>query len=255
MEKLLKVKKTDNKSVTDQVFESLKNKIVNYEWVPGDRLPSENDLAESFGVSRMSIRMAIQKLIALGMVESKSGGGTYVIKFNFSSVVGNISGMMAHHIDYEDVNSFRNLIETKAVMLLKDKPINAKDIKYLEACCERMDKYSRNFDRAGFASADYDFHRHICKMSGNTMFVYSYELVGPIFLEYLDQHYRKFRLEKLFGLRYDDVIDYYLKAVAEHINIIEALKVNDIDRCVKIIDQLTASSPIARETETKSETE
>ena len=45
---------------------------------PGDRLPPERQLAEQLGVSRPSLREAIQKLAARGLVMSRQGGGTFV---------------------------------------------------------------------------------------------------------------------------------------------------------------------------------
>src|SRR5882762_1234506 len=44
----------------------------------GDKLPSENDLARSFGVSRPVVREAIGTLRAWGIVESKNGSGTFI---------------------------------------------------------------------------------------------------------------------------------------------------------------------------------
>ncbi len=45
---------------------------------PGERLPAERALAEEFGVSRPSVREAIQKLVARGLLLSRHGGGTFV---------------------------------------------------------------------------------------------------------------------------------------------------------------------------------
>ena len=45
---------------------------------PGDRIPSERELAAMLGVSRPSVREAIMVLDAMGLVEARQGGGTYV---------------------------------------------------------------------------------------------------------------------------------------------------------------------------------
>ncbi|MCD8514136.1 MAG: GntR family transcriptional regulator, partial [Nitrincola sp.] len=45
---------------------------------PGQRLPPERELAARFEVSRPSLREALQKLIARGLLTSRQGGGTYV---------------------------------------------------------------------------------------------------------------------------------------------------------------------------------
>ena len=49
----MKIKKV---SVVDQVSEALKEKLLNHTWEPGDKLPSEGELADTFGVNRLSVR-------------------------------------------------------------------------------------------------------------------------------------------------------------------------------------------------------
>jgi GntR family transcriptional repressor for pyruvate dehydrogenase complex len=81
-------------SSADAIYNALLDKIEKHYWDPGDRLPAENDLAEEYGVSRVTIRAVLQKLSALGLVETRSGGGTYVSKFNFFSLIQSVSGVM-----------------------------------------------------------------------------------------------------------------------------------------------------------------
>ena len=51
-------------------------------WQPGERLPAERQLAEQLGVSRPSLREAIQKLVSQGVLHSRRGAGTYVQERN-----------------------------------------------------------------------------------------------------------------------------------------------------------------------------
>ena len=61
-----------------QVREQLEQALARGEYQPGDRMPSERELSEMFGVSRVSIREAIRSLEARGLVEVKHGKGTIV---------------------------------------------------------------------------------------------------------------------------------------------------------------------------------
>ena len=70
-------------SASEQVFEALQSQISSGVWKVGDRLPSEGELAERYGVIRLTVRVALQKLNALGVVETRTGSGTYVIEFDF----------------------------------------------------------------------------------------------------------------------------------------------------------------------------
>ena len=70
-------------SVVDQVADEMKEKIVSGEWKPGDKLPSESDIAQMYGVNRLSVRMALQKLGTLGIIETRVGEGSFVQEFSF----------------------------------------------------------------------------------------------------------------------------------------------------------------------------
>jgi GntR family transcriptional repressor for pyruvate dehydrogenase complex len=66
------------KKISAQIAEQIRNSIMSGEFVPGDRLPPERELAEMFGVSRPSVREALNILGASGLVEVLQGGGTTV---------------------------------------------------------------------------------------------------------------------------------------------------------------------------------
>ena len=66
------------KKVSSQIAEQIRSSILNGEFSPGDKLPPERELAEMFGVSRPSVREALNILAAAGLVESYQGGGTLV---------------------------------------------------------------------------------------------------------------------------------------------------------------------------------
>lgn len=69
------------RSVPDEVAEQLTDVIVTGELPPGDQLPSERDLAERLGVSRPTVRAALTRLAAIGLVETRQGGGSTVQDF------------------------------------------------------------------------------------------------------------------------------------------------------------------------------
>ena len=61
-----------------QIKQAIKNWIISKEFNPGDKIPSENELADKFGVSRLTIRQAISQLSQEGFLISKRGEGTFV---------------------------------------------------------------------------------------------------------------------------------------------------------------------------------
>ncbi|MFA9414516.1 MULTISPECIES: GntR family transcriptional regulator [unclassified Streptococcus] len=60
------------------IRDELKKQVDERKWSVGDRLPSERDLAEAFGVSRMTLRQAVTLLVDEGVLERRVGSGTYV---------------------------------------------------------------------------------------------------------------------------------------------------------------------------------
>jgi GntR family transcriptional regulator len=61
-----------------QIKQTIRNWIVNKEFNPGDKIPSESELADKFSVSRLTVRQAISQLIQEGFLNSKRGEGTFV---------------------------------------------------------------------------------------------------------------------------------------------------------------------------------
>ncbi len=90
----MKKSRSSKNNVSDQIFEQLKDDIAHRVFAPGTKLPSENDLADSFGVGRISVRAAIQKLVAIGLAESRSGEGTFVKKTEASIYLNAIIPML-----------------------------------------------------------------------------------------------------------------------------------------------------------------
>ena len=71
-------KKIKNKSVVQTVVDSITKAIITGDLKPGDKIPTEMELAESFGVGRNSIREAIKILVYYGVLEIRRAEGTFV---------------------------------------------------------------------------------------------------------------------------------------------------------------------------------
>src|ERR1700677_5344910 len=62
----------------EQIVKQVEESILSGQLKPGDQLPAERDLAQSFGVSRTAVREAVKTLTEKGLVEAFSGRGTFV---------------------------------------------------------------------------------------------------------------------------------------------------------------------------------
>src|SRR5690554_7324802 len=74
----MEIGQIQQRRLSDNIVEQLETMILEGTLQPGQRLPAERALAEQFGVSRPSLREAVQKLVAKGLLISRQGGGNYV---------------------------------------------------------------------------------------------------------------------------------------------------------------------------------
>lgn len=70
-----------NQSLGDQVFEQLGREIVLGHFAPGEHLPPERTLVETFGVNRHVVREALKRLEQMGLIRGAQGDGTLVLDF------------------------------------------------------------------------------------------------------------------------------------------------------------------------------
>lgn len=171
----------------DQITTLLKERIINGEWDIGNKIPSENDLAAEFGVSRLTIRLSIQKLIALGLIETRIGEGNYIRKFSYAWYMEQISDILIKPGMLDDVQDFRRLLEIESARLAIE---NASD-----AQIEELDFYAKSFDEFTYntdldfetnldlyAEIDYKFHHKICEVSNNSLILLAFTAAKePIF--------------------------------------------------------------------------
>ena len=91
---------SDNKSTKlyEDIAAEMIAQIHSGELRPGDRLPPERALAETYNVSRTTIREALRSMEMMGCVESRVGGGTYIKAPSLSNIVDPFSMVMSQNL-------------------------------------------------------------------------------------------------------------------------------------------------------------
>lgn len=84
---LVALQRNGGEAIYSQIAKLLREEIASF-LTPGECLPSENDLAERFGVNRHTIRRAVDDLIAAGLLERRHGKGTFVLDAPTDYVLG-----------------------------------------------------------------------------------------------------------------------------------------------------------------------
>ena len=151
------MERTDNlKLLPDEVYENLLNKIVNKEWKIGDRIPSENALCKEYGVSRVSVRAALQKLQAQNMVITRPGRGTFVLsnRTGENAISMTVGKMDLSKNEFRYVVELRKAIEFTAVELMV-KYGHPEDFERLYDALEQMRDCGGDVEK--YVKADYDF--------------------------------------------------------------------------------------------------
>ena len=97
------------KKISEEIVSQVKQLISKGELKPGDRIPSERELATMLGVSRPSVREAIMVLEAMGFVESRQGGGTYVKALTEASIMNPLAKL----VEKRDPELLRSLAEVR----------------------------------------------------------------------------------------------------------------------------------------------
>ena len=105
------------KRVSDQVIEEIKNKIQSGEFPIDSKLPSENELAKMFNVSRVPIREALSALSSHGIIESIHGGGSWVRPKPFEKLIDQSLIDVISSKQIIDLLEMRIILATKATFL------------------------------------------------------------------------------------------------------------------------------------------
>ncbi|MFC0525860.1 FadR/GntR family transcriptional regulator [Pontibacillus salicampi] len=184
--------KIERKKVSMQVFDRIKEYIHEEKMKPGDRLPTEKQLSEMFGVSRTPVREALSVLEASGLTVSKQGGGSIV---QATSLTNLIEETQFEFVDSEEVLNLletRIILETEAARLAAERG-TAEDKERIKEKLEDL-RASQNDNRVGYKE-DIAFHNAIVQATYNPILVHSVESVTTLYDKAI-----RFSLKKNMGI-------------------------------------------------------
>lgn len=215
-------KAVKKQNVVDVVYEQIKNNISNDTWVPGEKMPSEPQLASMFQVSRVSIRSAVQKLRDLGVVVTYQGKGTFIAEnLNKDILLQDFSKPIMHLSENEffDMLTFRKTVEFKCIELAVQNSTD-EDLIKIENALSRMWLFTHDFKK--YSAADYEFHMAIVAASKNSVFVKAMMLMKETYLFYLEEINRVFGISK--------------ESVDAHRDVYIAIQSGDSKKAIAILD-------------------
>jgi DNA-binding FadR family transcriptional regulator len=157
-----------DKPLYQSIADKLAQQIDDGKYPPGSRLPAERELAESFGVSRVTIREAEIALQALGRIRIKTGSGVYVE----DSSSGQGTGFPL--ITAFELTEARALFESEAAALAAEQ-MSDETVAELEGLVEIMSSTGRDDEEGELA--DQQFHRAVAAASNNAAIMYVIEIL------------------------------------------------------------------------------
>ena len=159
--------------VSDVVVRNIEALILEGTLCPGEKLPPERELAKRMEVSRPSLREALQKLEARGLVESRRGGGTYVANMLGSSFTNPLINLFKNHPEtLYDLVEMRRLLEGQAAWWAAARGTDA-DREIIQRRYQALlDAQAAGDDALGNAELDLEFHLAIAEAAHNVVQLY-----------------------------------------------------------------------------------
>lgn len=168
--------------LSDKVAELLLETILSRGLRPGDRLPSERELGDQFGVSRTVIREAVRALAAKGVIEVRTGSGLRVAAVNASAVSESIGlYLRGGSLEYAKVHEVRKLLEIEIAGLAAERA-KEEQLERLRANCDALERaIAEDVERA--SRLDLEFHREIARATDNELYLVLLDSIGEALLE------------------------------------------------------------------------
>lgn len=217
------VKQIKSRNIPRKVVEQIKNNIMNHELKPGDRLPSERELAEIFDVSRTSIREALRSLEIIGIIKTVWGDGSYVsddIEDSLSESIDVLFSLSGHN--HEQVFQLRRAVEVETISLAAKKAVK-EDVERLKCLFDKIENADNPMKSADF---DNKFHNEIARISGNLFFTNLLKSVSNIMLSFI------------LSARENIIFNKHMPIISQqHMRMITAIEKNDESSARKVMLQ------------------
>jgi len=166
--------------VFEEIVQQLKDYIARGDLKPGDRLPSERDLAEQFNCSRVSVRQALTLLEAQGLLERKVGGGTYIVSDSDFEVSQLVNLLKPEEEALDEPLEVRQILEPKIASLAARRATD-EDIAAMEDWLRRQAQKVEAGEL--IVQEDSEFHYAIARATKNGIIVKLIEAIHDMLWE------------------------------------------------------------------------
>ncbi len=214
---MARFKPIDRKKASEQVAEQIRSSILGGLLRPGQRLPSERDLAAQFEVTRTTLREALKKLEGLKLIFIRHGDRATVLDYMRHGSIELLNDL-AGRKNRINVGLLENVLEARVVIGVEATRLAARrrsedDLLNLDEALLQLEHASQGED--GFRELEFDFFHTISTASHNLVFVFLFNSIRSLYLG--NSSY------------FEPLVDAPEAIVENHRRIIEAVRGQDAD--------------------------
>ncbi|ACL04416.1 FadR/GntR family transcriptional regulator [Desulfatibacillum aliphaticivorans] len=181
----MQIKPVEKQSLSNQVFNQIRDFILNEQYRPGDKLPSERELCDLMQINRSSVREALKRLEQARLIEIRHGEGSVVLDFKYHGGFDLIRHMVepGKPLNYLAIRSLcevRSLVCTEIARLAALR-IKEPELEELAGIVGQM-KICVQDGEGDFQSLDFEFHYTLAKASENVAFLLMLNSIREVYL-------------------------------------------------------------------------
>lgn len=201
--------------LVDEIVHQLQAKITQGDLKPGDKIPTEPELMEQFGVGRSTIREAVRVLVSAGLLEKKQGFGTYL---KAVTAIQEPLDQRLRRAEILEVYEVRRMLELEMAKLASERR-DEEDLRLMRQLLDQRLKALEEGNMEAYLNADVQFHLAIAAASKNAVVIDLFRTFTTVLRDALD------KLVKTSAV-HDAHIDM-------HENLYESIKNRDADGAVR----------------------
>lgn len=220
----------NKEGLSTQIADAIRAAIIEGRLVVEERLPSETDLAERFGVSRPTVREALKRLAAQNLIRTQRGptGGAFVNRLTWSEAHDALVTTCTLLIGMNDI-PFEDVVEARFILESACAPLAAarRQAQHLQAMRDEIERQrTADLTDEEFCASDVRYHRALSDAAGNP--VLSFQMAGAI--------------EAMQPLM--NMITYRMRDRARiadlHTALTDAIEAHDTDATLQVLEDLSA---------------
>lgn len=219
-----------SEEIVNQVLEA----ISRGDLAPDDKLPSELELGEIFGVSRVTIREAIRSLEHFGVIVVKQGsrGGAYVKKMDQDAVVNQIGNVFKMaNVTFPHLAKARACLEREILTEMIPSKMTPDDLDRLFQNIEKAETHFRNKDSSRRLHTNFGFHTTLARITQNPVIILMHKVIVDLSTHFFEN--------------VEATIPMVEKTFVEHREILNLLRENHFAEagnvCFEHIEQVSAT--------------